>query len=133
MTSIEKDSILQQRFEKRGIALTCHQAHIFRLAELTLQRWAEQECGAGNDFASWSIERDEVTNKPFKCIYPHTGKMRKYAVNDREAGALKRIAKLCKDLGLYFFHQTDPRGCTLYVSNQPLDSNRYTDGVACSV
>jgi hypothetical protein len=59
------------------------------------------------------------------------GKVRRTAIADRESGALKRIAKLCAEHKFYFFHQTDPRGCALYVSNLPLTDNNYTHGVAC--
>ena len=94
--------------------------------ERTLHRWAEQECGDGNDYTSWAIERDEVTGKPFRVVYPHTGQSHRTAIPDREAGALKRVAAICKEHGLYFFHQSDPRGCALYVSREPLTNTAYT-------
>lgn len=104
-------------------------AALFR-AERTLRRWAEQECGDGNDYASWSIERDEETGVPYRCIYPHTGKMYRTRIADRERGALARVAKLCAAHGLNFYHQTDPRGCALYVAREPLNATNYTRGVA---
>ncbi len=52
-------------------------------------------------------------------------------IPDREAGALRRVAAICEANGLHYFHQTDPRGCTLYVSNEPLTDTNYTNGVAC--
>lgn len=109
---------------------TVEDASILRRAEITLRRWAEQECGDGNDHASWAIERDEQTGKPYRVVYPHSGKSRRYAIPDRETGALKRVKAVCSRLGLYFFHQTDPRGCSLYVSNEPLTDSAYTRGVA---
>lgn len=110
--------------------VTIEDAYTLRRAEMVLHRWAEQECGDGNDYASWAIERDEETGKPFMVTYPHTGKSRRSAIPDRESGALKRVRSVCSRLGLYFFHQGDPRGCALYVSNEPLTDSGYTRGVA---
>ena len=52
-------------------------------------------------------------------------------VPDREKGALARVEALCKRLDLHYYHQTDPRGCALYVSNEPLPDNAYSNGIAC--
>lgn len=110
--------------------VTIEDASILRRAEITLHRWAEQECGDSNDYASWAIERDEKTGKPFMVRYPHKGESRRSAIPDRETGALKRVRAVCSRLGLHFFHQTDPRGCALYVSREPLTDSAYTNGVA---
>ncbi len=110
--------------------VTIEDASILRRAEITLHRWAEQECGDSNDHASWAIERDEKTGKPFMVRYPHKGESRRSAIHDREAGALKRVRAVCSRLGLHFFQQSDPRGCALYVSNEPLTDSDYTRGVA---
>ncbi len=65
-------------------------------------------------------------------MYPHTGNMRRYAIADRERGALKRVGAICARLGASFYHQTDPRGCALYVSAEPLSDQNYSSrGVAC--
>lgn len=117
-----------------SIEATTAQANTLRRAEKTLHRWAELECGDGNDYASWAIERDEVTQKPYLVTHPHNGPSRRTATPDRERGALKRVEQVCKELGLFYYHQTDPRGCALYVSNEPLtDSNYSSRGVACCV
>lgn len=105
-------------------------ANILRRAQLTLRRWAELECGDGNNYASWAIERDETTGKPFMCRYPHDGKMSRTPMADREAGALRRVAAVCERNGLHFYHQGDPRGCALYVAREPLTGQNYTRGVA---
>jgi hypothetical protein len=52
---------------------------------------------------------------------------------DLERNTLKRVAPLTAPLGLHFYHQGDPRGCSLYVSNEPLNDQNYTNGVACGV
>ena len=87
-----------------------------RRIEMTLQRWAEGECGSGNDYCSWHIERDPVSEKPFRVVIPNQGQTRRYPIADREAGALRRLrAMMAKHPGLSFYHQTDPRGCALYI------------------
>ena len=133
MSAYLKNAELQRRLERRGIIATIEQAATLRRAEMTLHRWAELECGDGNDYASWAIERDETTGKPYFARYPHNGKPSRTAIPDREKGALRRVASLCQSLGIHFFHQGDPRGCALYVSAEPLTDGDYTRGVACGV
>jgi len=93
-------------FERMAdLGFTRGEADALRLAQLTLHRWA-----------SWSIERDEDTGKPYMVHSPHSGVSRRHRIADREAGALKRIAAILADHGtLWSYHQTDPRGCALYV------------------
>ena len=100
----------------------------------TLQRWHELECGT----ESGAIERDEATGKPYWVSYnrrylgANDARMRS-PIADREAGALRRLAKImrevnerryvgdaaallhpyCDDLTTYI--QTDPRGAALYI------------------
>jgi hypothetical protein len=113
------------------IGVSYEQAETLRRASMTLHRWAELECGDSNDYAGWSIERDEKTNVPYLVTYPHTGKSRRRKVADREGGALKRITAILKPLGLHFYHQTDPLGCALYVSKEPLTDQNYSSrGIA---
>lgn len=109
------------RMEKMGF--THAETETLRLAQLTLHRWAERECNG-------EIERDETTGKVHP--YNHNGDRMKYTVPDREKGALKRIAKIVSDRNtrnwigfngsiaempttLHAYHQTDPRGCSLYL------------------
>jgi hypothetical protein len=99
-------------------------------ASRTLHRWGEEECGDSNNFCSWHIERDEKTDIPYRVTIPNNGKERRQRIPDRERGALKRIAAICQQHGLHYFHQTDPRGMALYVSSEPLTDSNYTRGVA---
>jgi hypothetical protein len=108
--------------------------------ERTLSRWSELECGDGNDYASWSIERDENTGKPYMHHYPHQGKSSRRPIADREAGALRRLSKIMQaHPGYTGYHQTDPRGCALYiVPNEYLPDGTdisavYTNGIAVCV
>ena len=101
------------------------EACALRRISMTLHRWAELECGDGNDRASWSIERDEQTGKPYMVTHPHNGKSYRRAIPDREAGALKRLAGImARHPELVSYHQTDPRGAALYVVNRAELGNR---------
>lgn len=127
----EKNMLLQQAITRRlGLALPLADVQTVRRAAMTLHRWAELECGDGNAYASWAIERDDASGLPYLCTYPHTGAMRRHRMPDREAGALRRVRAVCLAHGLHFYHQTDPRGCALYVDVAPLSASAYTNGVA---
>ncbi len=133
------------------LGFTYDEAYSLRRIEMTLTRWAERECGDGSN---WAIERDEVTGKPFN-VYHGEGKARRYPIADREAGALKRAAAICaaRNARAYPdatpgsamtthglnavvpYHQTDCRGCALYIitraqlAGDKIDSV-YTRGLA---
>lgn len=124
---------LMHQFGARGISLSFDEVNTLRRAQITLHRWAEMECGDSSDYSSWAIERDEQTSVPYVCIYPHQGKSYRRRIADKEAGALRRVRHICAYHKLDFFHQTDPRGCALYVSNEPLTDGNYNRGVACVV
>lgn len=77
--------------------------------------------------------RDREVGKPFRVVHQHSGgKPRREAIADREAGALKRLARIVAALnervsernerelrvddgGVTFYHQTDPRGSSVYL------------------
>jgi len=114
------------------LGFTDAEANTLRLAQMTLHRWAERECNG-------EVERDEETGKWYS-IYQGFGEgTHKTVCADRETGALKRIEKVL-DLrnareaaahvhktrealpNLVAYHQTDPRGCALYlVEGTPID------------
>lgn len=89
--------------------------------ERTLQRWGELECGDGNEFGSWAIERDENAGKPYmvRHHYRHgsgADTVRRSPIPDREKGALKRLSAIMAGKpDLQAYHQTDCRGCNLYI------------------
>ncbi len=106
------------------LGISWNDALTLRRISMTLHRWSEMECGGGNGYASWSIERDETTHKPYMVSHPYNGSSRRRAVADRETGALKRLAALMSKYPLLVsYHQTDPRGCALYIvhENQLVD------------
>ena len=100
-------------------------AKVLRRAQMTLHRWAEEECNG-------TIQRQDGTDIPLR-YYPERYGVRNVGavIPDREAGALRRVAEVCKAAGLHYYHQTDPRGCALYVSTEPLTSSNYNRGIAC--
>lgn len=114
---------LMARLSRGSINASFEQANTLRRAQLTLRRWAELECGTDGG----CIERDETTGK----VYWHnsySGRLSPMA--GRETPALARVAAVCKELGAHFYHQTDPRGCALHVSLEPLSDQTYNRGVA---
>jgi len=132
MSARDKDlAVAGAILNRTGYACTQAEANTLRRASITLHRWAELECGDSNDYASWAIERDESTGLPYMVTYPHNGATRRRRIPDRERGALRRIEALCKVAGLCFYHQTDPRGCALYISSEPMTDCDYSaKGVA---
>lgn len=109
------------------------EANTLRRIEMTLARWSEHECNGniqreGEDsdgkprwFSNYAIENQ---SEPKGCRIP-----------DREKGALNRCNKLMESHPDYiFYHQGDPRGCSLYIiakSDVHGDLNScYTRGVA---
>lgn len=103
-------------------------ANKLRRIEMALHRWAELECGDGNEYGSWAIERDDETDKPYmvRHYYGHGSgtvgngyRMTRTRIADREAGALRRLGRILAAYpDLVPYHQTDPRGCALYLVNK---------------
>lgn len=130
-TKIERMARLINNMANLGFSYD--ETMILRRCQMTLRRWAENECGNGNNWGSWSIERDEETGKPFMVHHHYRhgqGKdsVTKTAIPDREKGALRRVSEIVgRHSGMVFYHQTDPRGCALYVGHesalagQPID------------
>lgn len=165
MNAHQQTQALLLTLDRRGVILPYSAVKTLRRAQMTLHRWAELECGDGNDYASWAIERETVyvtgdgrtfyalesakvhaakvfdasgniiaieerEGRPLMVRYPHQGKSSRSPIPDRERGALKRVAALCSEYGLSYYHQTDPRGCALYISAEPITDCDYTNGVA---
>ncbi len=129
-------------FNHLTYALTCYGIDFsdidkLRRIEMTLHRWAERECG---DEYGNCIERDEATGKPFLTYDAGSGPRKRYAIPDKERGALKRLAAImARYPSLLSYHQGDPRGCALYVlkaSDIPEGGDidaLYTRGVAVCI
>lgn len=128
----------------QAIGFTYEEAVSLRRIEMTLQRWGELECGNDNGHASYCVNRDETTGKPYMEVHPYApgSKMRRYPVADREAGALRRLsaivegrnnrlrsydARRCSFMGHVFaYHQGDCRGCNLYLVTRQQLTDRQT-------
>jgi len=82
-------------------------------AERTLRRWATAECNG-------DIFRDEKTGKPIQYLHhlrlldPHDPRYYR-PIADRETAALARAERIAQAHGLTAYHQTDCRGCMLYL------------------
>jgi len=114
---------------------TFEECEKMRRISLTLRRWFELECGNGNDWADWAIERDENgEGRPFMVTHYHPrngsqARTTKSPVADRETGARRRLAAIIEERNKRvseMFHdslickvetyiQTDPRGASLYI------------------
>lgn len=118
MKGTERSEVLCKDLARRGVVLTVEQARILRRASHVLHRWAERECGESGPFSSSCLERDD-DGTPYHVTYFHNGaKTSRIRVPDLERNALDRIGKICRELGLIFYHQTDPRGVALYVGRE---------------
>ncbi len=108
----------------QSLGFTYDEAASLRRIEMTLRRWAVDVCNG-------DIQRDEVAGKPFRVCHGFgEGRIRSsYPIADREAGALKRLAAIVSacnarlpesrhDSRVIPHHQTDPRGCALYLIRQ---------------
>lgn len=127
----KREAIRQNEQEGNLIDLgfTRDEAAALRRISMTLRRWYELECGDGNDYGSWAIERDEETDIPYRVHhhYRHgSGKdtMTRTRIPDREKGAIRRLERILSDRflrssspggKLSYYLQTDPRGASLYI------------------
>jgi len=134
MSVADKNTILHHHFLARGITLRLWEVNALRRAQHTLHTWDEQECGDSNDVCSLIIERDETTGIPYRVTTIHESGMNvRTRIADREKFALRQVAAICKANGLYYYHQSDCRGCSLYIGKELLTSSTYPNGVACAV
>ena len=93
----------------RSLGFSYEEADTLRLAEKTLHRWAEMECGTENG----CIERNEETGR---CYWLNSHSGNKHRIRDRETGAKKRVnAIMANHPELVAYFQGDPRGCALYL------------------
>ena len=117
-----------------SLGLTFSEAYDLHQIAMTLHRWAEA-------VRNGEIQRDDETGKPYReygnYIEANDPRRRHY-VPDREKGALKRLAALFSGRsGLWFYHQSDPRGCALYVGKiddlggLPVDQAYYRGVAVC--
>lgn len=130
MNAAEKDNTLALRIVDAKLmagqtahGLTMEHARMLRRAELTLHKWSERE-------ANGIIQRLSDGGRPQG--FSRTGAWLG-PVPDREASTLRRVERVCGEVGLHYYYRQDPRGCALYVSTAPLTDTNYTSGVSCHV
>ena len=87
-------------------------------AERALRKWGELECGTGDGNRSVHIFRDE-SGKPFYSVQFYAGGQWRERIQprrDTEKAALAKVdAIMARKTGFRTYHQTDPRGCALYI------------------
>lgn len=134
MTKREAERLLRQEEALSALGFNEEESAALRRISNTLQRWYELECGSD----SGCIERDDATGKPYWISYTrrylgaNDPRMRS-PVEDREAGALRRLSKIMRDVNdrrfvgdaastldshcddLTTYIQSDPRGAALYI------------------
>ena len=140
-TAEQKNAALVAASEKNGIkGLTMRDAKTLRDAEKTLHRWHELECGTGNQWVTFLVERDEESGTPYLWTRPTSdylstfrngARARRRAIIDREKHATNRVQKLAQKVGFHFYVQGDPRGCALYISSEPISARDYYRALAC--
>ena len=64
--------------------------------------------------------------------YANTDWGRKQEARDarKEAKLLNRAISLADEIGLQAYHQTDPRGCALYLITNEMNNTNYSNGIA---
>jgi hypothetical protein len=114
--------VLAQRLMPLGIKYSDVAA--LRRIQMTLHRWAELECGIDGG----CVEIDEETGRAY-WLNSMTGK--RHQIANRERGALKRLADIMLPYlpTLIAYHQTDPRGCALYIVPRSALPNGTTAGI----
>jgi hypothetical protein len=139
----DRNRELQRAAQAHGINLTLDDARTLRRAEMTLHRWAERRCGwatPGQYGASMALVRcsdhgdDDDDGKPYLEIHPNVGLQTRWeSVPDLERGALKRVQRVCEKYGASYYHQSDPRGAALYISDREIDAASYNQAVSCAI
>lgn len=115
-----------------GVSLSASEIKQLRLISRQLHNWSEAQCGLSYADGNWCVERDEVSGLTYKVISPHKGNRTRLPIADGEKKAINRLKKITEQQQpLHFYYQPDPRGCALYISNQPLNEMNYdSDGIA---
>ena len=128
MNKRERERLTAQENALVSLGFTIDEAAALRRISMTLRRWHELECGTD----AGCIERDDATGKPY-LVAQYRDNVRRWPVADREAGALRRLARIMQDVNnrrfigdaasmlapncddLTHYVQPDPRGAALYI------------------
>lgn len=123
MNKQERARLTAQENTLCNLGFLPHEADTLRRISMTLRRWHELECGVDHGV----IERNDETGRPY--FLSTSG--RRWAVADRERGALKRLGRIVgnrntrvwaassapavREVAVRPYIQTDPRGAALYI------------------
>ena len=91
-------------------------ASLKRLAKL-IRKWNEDEC---NGAIQWSDDNEETPKRyPKRYFQDRHGyfTIPGPTIQDKERQSLESARRIAAKHGLSIYHQTDPRGCALYVYN----------------
>jgi len=110
-------------------------ARTLRRAQMVLHRWNELECGTEQGHIEEATGPDGIPYYIFRPAGWMTSagwaQPKGRPIADRRSGAIKRVIIAWAAADLHYYHQPDPRGCSLYVSTAPLNDSNYTNGIAC--
>jgi hypothetical protein len=117
MNKRERERLTAQENVLMILGFTMDEAATLRRISMTLRRWHELECGID----AGCIERDDATGKPY-WVAQCRDNVRRWRVADREAGALRRLARIIAARNdrvppdrMETYIQPDPRGASLYI------------------
>ena len=108
MTKQQTERYMRLRLSLGSLGFTASQIEALLRCSRTLSTWAAHECNG-----EIQREGEDGTGRPY-WYNTNTGN-RMGPTADREAGALRRAKVICEAHGVTFYHQTDPRGCALWV------------------
>lgn len=109
------------QYLQKHYSLTDHSWRVLRGCEKALHKWAEDEC---NGRIQWDDETGEPHLYRKDKFGDYTGKGQ--PTFNKEDHYLDLARKQAARYGLQIFHQTDPRGCALYVyTKEDLERSRF--------
>ena len=116
-----KATVTNKQFLIRNYGITDHSWRVLRDCEKNLHKWAEDECNG-------RIQWDDKTGEPHLYRKDKWGDYtcKGQPTFNREDFYLDIARKQAARYGLLIFHQSDPRGCALYVyDKQDLERSKY--------
>ena len=109
-----------------GYGISRDDIEALRRIEMTLHRWSERECNGEVE-----VDDDGKASAVLSIAFglrSFTDRITRYRIPNREAGALRRLSSImARYPHLRAYHQTDPRGCALYVYRSEVMGKRDPD------
>jgi hypothetical protein len=114
-------TMTNQQYLQKHYSLSNYSWRVLRDCEKALHKWAEDEC---NGRIQWDDETGEPHLYRKDKFGDYTGKGQ--PTFNKEDHYLDLARKQAARYGLQIFHQTDPRGCALYVyTKEDLERSRF--------